>query len=589
VIGAARRRPGVIVGTGLALLVALWAAAAIPAIGDAAGVVSGRAAANQLGRPIGAVVLALEAERRLSVGRLAQTGQPSAVGLTAHRARTDQVGADLRRAERASRLGRLTGAAAARQAGDLLHRMDLLASLRIAVDARRLNPGQVLDSYTAIIDPAGPGTTTVYADQQVGSAAGLVALSRAREALVQADALLAGALTGPRLADGERLRLAELVGSYRSQIAVAAADLPAAATARYRALPMDARFVRLQTLENDLILGSAAAPAPADWTAAFNPVNAALWELQVAAAREAAEAATPHAVATIVRAGLIGGIGLIAVIGMLVLARRTAQRSRLAGPPREVRQIPGSGPPGDHGQPLSGLLRDLDQRNQGLLHRQLRLLDGLARRESDDAALGDLFRADHLANRMRRNIEKAITLTGGTPGRRWRRPVPLGEIVRGAASEVPEYARVSTSQIEPAYLAGTAVTDLMHLLAELIENATTYAPAQTRVRVTGARQPTGYAVTVADVGPGMTDDDLSTARLVMNDPTPPASGTWWGLYAVGRFADRHGLSVRLSNAPVGGLVAEVAIPEALLAEAAEPAGLPLDEADATVAIPVSNP
>jgi signal transduction histidine kinase len=403
--------------------------------------------------------------------------------------------------------------------------------------------------------------------------------------------LLAGALTGPRLADGDRLHLAELAGAYRSLIAAAAADLPAAATARCRELPNDPRFVRLQTLENDLILGSAPAPAPVAWAAAFNPVNAVLWDLQVAASREAAEAATPHAIATIVRAGLIGGVGLVAVIGVLVLARRMARRSELAAPPHEARQIHVAGPPHDSGQPLSGLLRDLDQRNQGLLHRQLRLLDGLARRETDDAALGDLFRADHLANRMRRNLEKAITLTGGTPGRRWRRPVPLGEIVRGAASEVTEYARVSTSQIEPAHLAGRAVTDLMHLLAELIENATTYAPAQTRVRVTGTLRPTGYAVTVTDVGPGMTDDDLSTAHLVMSDPTPPASGTWWGLYAVGRFADRHGLSVRLSNAPIGGLVAEVAIPGALIEAApAEQAGTPLDDADTTVAMePVSNP
>jgi anti-sigma regulatory factor (Ser/Thr protein kinase) len=575
-------RLGVKVGAGLALLVALWVAAAIPAVGDAVRVVSGRAAANDLGRPVGAVVLALEAERRLSA-----TGQPA--GLAAQRARTDQAGADLRRAEHASRLARLTGADAARQADDLLRRMDQLASLRIAVDARRLNRDQALDSYTAIIDPAGPGTTTVYADQQVGSAAGLVALSRAREALVQEDALLAGALTGPRLADGERLRLAEFAGAYRSQIAAAAADLPAAATTRVRELANDPRFVRLQTVQNDLILGSAPVPAAAAWTAAFNPVNAALWELQMSAAREAAQAATPHAIATIVRAGLVGGIGLIAVIGVLVLARRTARRSRLSGSPREARQRPG-GSPSDSRQPLNGLLRDLDQRNQGLLHRQLRLLDGLARRETDDAALGDLFRADHLANRMRRNLEKAITLTGGTPGRQWRRPVPLGEIVRGAASEVTEYARVSTAQIEPAHLAGIAVTDLMHLLAELIENATTYAPAQTRVRVTGARQAAGYAVTVTDVGPGMTDDDLSTAVLVMGDPTPPASGTWWGLYAVGRFADRSGFSVRLSNAPDGGLVAEVAIPDALLAEAspAEPAEPSRDEADNTVVIPVSS-
>jgi signal transduction histidine kinase len=594
-------RTGVKVGAGLGLLVALWAAAAVPAVGDAARVVSGRAAANDLGRPIGAVVLALEAERRLSVGQLVQSSPAAgpAAGsaqLTAQRTRTDQAGAELRRIERGSRLHRLIGADATRQADDLLDRLDRLAGLRIAVDARRLDRDQVLDSYTAIIDPAGPGTALVYPDQQAGSAAGLVALSRAREALAQEDALLTGALTGPRLAEADRVRLAGLAGAQRGFLAAAAADLPATATARYRELPNDPRLVRLRTMENDLILGSASAPAPAAWTAAFNPVNAALWELQVAATHDAADAATPHAVTTIVRAGVIGGVGLVAVIGVLVLARRTAKRSNRAGAAPDPRPIPGGAPPGDGGQPLNGLLRDLDRRNQALLHRQLRLLDGLARRESDDEALGDLFRADHLANRMRRNLEKAISLTGGIPGRRWRRPMPLAEIVRAAASEVVEYARVSTSQIEPADLTGAAVTDLMHLLAELIENATTFAPAQTRVRVTGTRRPGGYAVTVTDVGPGMTDDDLATAHVVMSDPAPPASGTWWGLYAAGRFADRQGFLVRLTNGPTGGLVAEVAIPDALLAETspAEPATagrIPArpDDADATITMePVSS-
>jgi signal transduction histidine kinase len=356
-------------------------------------------------------------------------------------------------------------------------------------------------------------------------------------------------------------------------------------------LPDDPQFARLRTMEDALILGSAPAPAPIAWAAAFNPVNAALWELQVAAAREATEAATPHAVAIIVRAGVVGGVGLVAVIGVLLLARRATRRAHPAGAPGEARQSPGGPPADDTGQRLNGLLRDLDRRNQSLLHRQLRVLDGLARSESDEESLGDLFRADHLANRMRRNLEKAITLTGGTPGRSWRRPVPLGEIVRAAASEVTEYARVSTSQIEPADLAGTAVTDLMHLLAELIENATTFAPAQTRVRVTGAPAPAGYTVTVTDVGPGMTDDDLATAHLVMSDPAPPASGTWWGLYAAGRFADRQGLSVRLSNGPGGGLVAEVTIPATLLAVAdpAERNGVPFDDADGTIVMePVTN-
>jgi K+-sensing histidine kinase KdpD len=269
---------------------------------------------------------------------------------------------------------------------------------------------------------------------------------------------------------------------------------------------------------------------------------------------------------TVVRAGVVGGVGLIAVIAVLLVARRSRSRATASGGERRPGADRAAGEPSSRLEPL---LRDLERRNQGLLHRQLRLLDTLARRESDDETLGEMFRADHLANRMRRNLEKSITLAGGTPARRWRRPVPIGEVIRGAAAEINEYGRVSTSQVEPVGLAGTAVTDLMHLLAELIENGTTFAPAETRVKVTGAGDPAGYRITVTDVGPGMDDEDLVTAAAVLAAVDPPPGGTWWGLYAVGRFAARHGITVALRNGTDGGLAAEVTVPAALLS-AVEP-------------------
>jgi K+-sensing histidine kinase KdpD len=116
------------------------------------------------------------------------------------------------------------------------------------------------------------------------------------------------------------------------------------------------------------------------------------------------------------------------------------------------------------------------------------------------------------------------------------------------------------------------VTDLMHLLAELIENGTTFAPAETRVRVTGAPGPDGYRITVTDVGTGMDDDDLVTAAAVLAAEDPPPGGTWWGLYAAGRFAARHGITVSLRNGTDGGLTAEVTVPAALLSPAEEADG-----------------
>jgi signal transduction histidine kinase len=270
-------------------------------------------------------------------------------------------------------------------------------------------------------------------------------------------------------------------------------------------------------------------------------------------------------------------------VAVLVMVRRWAGRpagadpaAGTAGGPADPEHATGDRTD-DAERRLHELLLDLHRRSQNLLHRQLRLLDSMERRESDDETLGDLFRADHLANRMRRNVEKAIVLAGGTPGRRWRRPVPLVDVVRGAVSEVTEFVRVSTAQIEPASLVGAAVTDLMHLLAELIDNATTFAPAETRVRVSGRRQADGYQLVVTDTGPGMSDDDLATAHQVMSNPEPPGGGAWWGLYAVGRFAKRHGITVQLGRAPSGGLSAEVSLPAALLAVADQDGGVDSDE------------
>jgi len=542
---------------GLALLVAFWAAAAVPALTEAVQVMSARVTANHLGRPIGALVLSLEAERRLSAG-----GRPAAAELATQRARTDQARQTLQ-AARDTWIKSLAGSDSLRQADELLARTGGLAGVRSAVDGKQLSRDRAVEAYTALIDPAGVETPTVYPDQLAGSAAGLSALSRSRELLAEEDAQLAAVAGAAKLTDADRVRLSTLAGARRSLFASAGTDLPPGSLARYRELAGDAQLV---TVENTVLRGTGQ-PDTAAWSAAFNQFNTALWELQGSATREAADAATPHAVLTVVRAGVVGGVGLIAVIGVLLIARRSGNRAAVPG---EKRRRPSADHAADDPRlRLDPLLRDLERRNQGLLHRQLRLLDTLARRESDDETLGDLFRADHLANRMRRNLEKSITLAGGTPGRRWRRPVPLTEVVRAAASEITEYGRVSTSQVEAVQLDGVAVTDLMHLLAELIENATTFAPAETRVRVTGSHQATGYRLTITDVGPGMTDDDLATAAAVMAGPTPPAGGTWWGFYSVGRFAARRNITVTLHNGLDGGLVAEVTVPAALISPVAD--------------------
>src|SRR5262249_42198873 len=130
---------------------------------------------------------------------------------------------------------------------------------------------------------------------------------------------------------------------------------------------------------------------------------------------------------------------------------------------------------------VNGVFLNIARRSQTLLHRQLALLDAMERRAADPEELEDLFRVDHLATRMRRHAEDLVILAGATPGRAWRSPVPVIDVVRGAASEVEDFARVSFLNVPEAALVGRAVADVIHLLAELLENATSLSPPHTTV------------------------------------------------------------------------------------------------------------
>jgi hypothetical protein len=537
---------------GAVLLVAFWGAAAVPAVTVAVRALADRVTADRLDRPVDEAVLALEAERRLSV-----TERPI-LELTAQRGRTDDAAGRLRQADR-SWLDRLTTSAADRTADALLDRMDGLAELRASVDAGRLDRRRAVTAYTDMIGASGAAPQ----DTAVG---GIQALNRSREILTEQDALLAAVSAGRGPSAADRIRLTQLAGARRALFAAAGTALPEQATRRHREVAGSAAMVRLHRIEDELAASPDGIPDPVAWSPTFNELNTALCELRDGARRELADTATPRAVTATVWAGTIAGVGFVAVLGLLIAARRG--RAADPGTPASAGATATSGPwhrPG-------GLLQDLDRRNQGLLQRQLRLLDALTRRADDEETAADLRRAGNFGARLRRNIEKGITLTGGVPERQWQRLVPMTDVLRDAAAEIGDPGRVTAADVESGYLAGTAVTDLTHLLAELFENAATFAPADSLIAVTGQHDPAGYLVTITDVGPGMTGDDLTTGHDVMAAPEPPSGGTWWGLWAVGRFAARQDVAVRLDNGPDGGLVATVRIPPTLVTGRPESAG-----------------
>jgi HAMP domain-containing protein len=211
---------------------------------------------------------------------------------------------------------------------------------------------------------------------------------------------------------------------------------------------------------------------------------------------------------------------------------------------------------------IGDMFLNLARRSQSLIDRQLELMDDLERNETDEETLENLFRLDHLATRMRRNSEDLIVLSGEAPPRRWTQPMPLVEVVRAAVAEVEDYNRVELLPIDDIGLAGQAVSDIVHLLAELVENATAFSPPATKVQVAGQSISSGYVIEIEDRGLGMTDEELVEANERLANPPMVdfALSRMLGLYVVGRLAERYSIKVQLRHSWYGGITALVLLP-----------------------------
>jgi signal transduction histidine kinase len=220
---------------------------------------------------------------------------------------------------------------------------------------------------------------------------------------------------------------------------------------------------------------------------------------------------------------------------------------------------------------ISDVFRNLAGRSQSLLHRQLTLLDGMERRATEPEELEDLFRLDHLTTRMRRHAEGLIILSGDTPARGWRHPVPLVDVLRAAVAEVEDYTRIRVLSRTNAAVAGHAVADVIHLVAELAENATVFSPPNTPVRIQGDVVGRGFAIEIEDRGLG-----ISAARLEeinANLAKPPqfdlSGSDRLGLFIAGQLAQRHNIRISLRPSVYGGTTAVVLLPTNLVIEADE--------------------
>ncbi|MET8158070.1 nitrate- and nitrite sensing domain-containing protein [Sphaerisporangium sp. NPDC005289] len=216
---------------------------------------------------------------------------------------------------------------------------------------------------------------------------------------------------------------------------------------------------------------------------------------------------------------------------------------------------------------VNAMFVNLSRRSQTLVERQLSLIEGLEQGEEDETRLGNLFKLDHLATRMRRNSENLLVLAGQETARKWSDPVPLVDVCRASLSEVEGYERVDVRVQSATAVTGQAVNDVVHLIAELVENAVSFSPRETKVVITSNRvDGGGVMVSVSDTGIGMTAEEAAEANWrLANPPVVDVSvSRRMGLFVVGRLALRHNIKVQLRQQDGGGLTAMVMIPESLL-------------------------
>ncbi|MFQ6396282.1 sensor histidine kinase [Nocardia sp. KC 131] len=248
-------------------------------------------------------------------------------------------------------------------------------------------------------------------------------------------------------------------------------------------------------------------------------------------------------------------------IGQVANAFQHAHGAAVAGAVNEARTREG----------VKAVFLNIAHRSQVVVHRQLEILDKAEERQEDPALLNTLFELDHLATRERRNAENLIILAGGRPGRQWRNPVPLIDVVRSAVGETLDYTRVRVARLPETQLLGAVVADLIHLLAELVDNATSFSPPQSRVEVTGKVVGKGVVTEISDQGMGVPSAKMARINELLRQPpdfglVALSADARLGLFVVARLAARHHISIRLAESDYGGVRVIVLIPSALLAQ-----------------------
>jgi signal transduction histidine kinase len=601
-------------------LVVLWAIAASITLTDGIALLRVSDRANEIALPGQDLVRALQSERQEAVASVASDQQNMAT-LTVARRRTDTT----LKTFRTKALNSSVSGPVRPQIQAVLNSLDDLIGQRARIDSGASSRLTVADYYTGVIDRLFTlfyAIPTISQSEPARRAQGLIDLNGASELQSEEAAILSGALAAGHFQGDEYSRVVGLIYSERYVYARAITKFSTADQAEFQKIWTGSAAGTIRAMENIVIaLGKPTGRPPiiqATWYTATESLSGQISAFTVEATDRLAGDVTPIAIWIIVRLAIAGLLGLLAVAVSILLSirigrslvhelvdvRQSASDLATKELPAVVRRLR-AGEDVDVGaevQPLTGftireiagvatamdaarstaievaieeaqlrrgvreVFLNLARRSQTLVHRQLTLLDTMERREKDPDELDDLFQLDHLATRMRRHAEDLIVLSGSTPGRGWRNPVPLVDVMRGAVAEVEDYARVRVVGATRAALAGRGVSDVIHLLAELIENATAFSPPHTTVHVSGELVPAGFAIEIEDRGLGMPPEQLIAVNSRLAEPPEfdLLHSERLGLFVVGQLARRHDIRVVLRGSPFGGTTAIVLLPTAMV-------------------------
>ncbi|ACY99202.1 MULTISPECIES: nitrate- and nitrite sensing domain-containing protein [Thermomonospora] len=630
----------------LASLAGLWVLFTAAAIEDARGLRDSDRLNEQLVRPAIMLMNSLQHERRMSVAYVGDRTRDRA-GLEAQRAKTDQFRRAFSDSVAEEDVRARLQPEVLRRIDQVTTRLSELEATRRLIDRHELRREQVMADYGAVIDGllGAFRAVTVHDGRIARDLQNLALLSRARELVAREDALVTGVLAAGRWSAAEMEEFHYLVGAKNQAITEAVSGLPAEERAAYEGFLSGADYTRFQRLEERLLEteeNSRRLPLEqGSWLTISEIALTRMSELESQAAAATSRRTGEVRSRTYRQLAGVGGLGLLALVLSTVVGWRIG--NRLIRESRRVsramsdfttRQLPALRDMVREGgneridpqaalpeqdlrtteiarishaftqagravleaaareietrRAINEVFVTLARRNQALVHRQLTLLDTMERRAEDPDELDDLFRLDHLATRMRRHAENLIILAGRTAGRTWRNPVPLVDVVRGAVAEVEDYTRVNVLSMPAAALVGSAVADTIHLLAELIENATLFSPPTSPVQVTGQLVPNGFAVEIEDRGLGLKPETLEELNRRLAEPPEFDLSDLGrlGLFVVARLAERHRIKVSLRASPYGGTTAVVLVPADLIVES--PSGA-LPPAELRAQLPGSTP